>query len=181
MICPLINPPPRSHHYKIRPVESPWSHCPSSPACTACRSPWSRTCMSGTAWCSSASQTGNRWPGRRHKHTLQEMGRNKMEKRPKTRKGLGECRCWPLLHRSCSRVREASRLPGRCCKPERAHAGPHRTHRHCCKQWWRRPWVSKNKQILLLAASPAHLFDNRIWKLHMILWRNASLLNHGRQ
>lgn len=56
---------PPSHHWKIHPVGSPWSHCLSSPACTACRSLSSRTCRSGTACCSSASQTGNMLPGQR--------------------------------------------------------------------------------------------------------------------
>lgn len=59
--------PPKSHHCKLRPVGSPWSRCLLSPVHTARRSRLSHTCRSGTAWCSSASQTGNMLPGQRNK------------------------------------------------------------------------------------------------------------------
>lgn len=55
---------PNSHQWKPRPVGSPGSRCLLSPAHTARRSLSSRTCRSGTAWCSSASQTGNMLPRR---------------------------------------------------------------------------------------------------------------------
>lgn len=66
-IHPLMYFQPNSHHWKPRPVGSPGSRCLLSPAHTARRSLSSRTCRSGTAWCSSASQTGNMLPRRRTK------------------------------------------------------------------------------------------------------------------
>lgn len=125
---------PPSHHWKIHPFGSPWSRCLSSPACTACRSLSSRTCRSGTACCSSASQTGNMLPGQREAqrcYRREERGRMRSFR-------LCESRCSPLLHRSCSRVRAGSRSLCRYCKPERGLAAPHQTPRHCCKQRVRR-------------------------------------------
>lgn len=95
---------------------------------------------------------------------LQETGRNKMEKRPKTREGLGFESVDVDLYSTGAAV-ECGRRPGypAVAVNLNVHMQGHIEHTViAANNDGEDREFKKKKQILLLAASPVHRFDNRI-------------------
>lgn len=94
---------------------------------------------------------------------LQEMGRNKMEKRPKIRKGLGFESVDVDLYSTGAAV-ECGRRPGypAVAVNLNVHMQGHIEHTVIAANNDGEDAEFQKKLILLLAASPVHLFDNRI-------------------